>query len=163
MAALEVALDAFGAEHAAIERELLPGLEADDVIFADAELDPALLPAEAAVGLDELRPGGARLVPSARRLEIETRAEALLEGRGRRGKFSHGRPRESAVERWTEFCVCRRGRAPATRRRDRERNNRSRAAEEWRADRRRACERRSAARSARRERRGLFRRRPGRA
>ena len=53
MRALQVALDALRAEHAAVERELLPRLEADDLVVADLELDAALLAAEAAVRLDE--------------------------------------------------------------------------------------------------------------
>ena len=53
MRALQVALHAFGAEHAAVERKLLPRLEADDLVVFDLELDAALLAAEAAVRLDE--------------------------------------------------------------------------------------------------------------
>src|SRR4029453_16120159 len=34
MRALQVALDSLRAEHAAVERELLPGLEADDLVVA---------------------------------------------------------------------------------------------------------------------------------
>ena len=51
MIRLQVALDALGAEHPAIEREILPRLEADHVIFANLQLDAALLPAEAAMRL----------------------------------------------------------------------------------------------------------------
>src|SRR5690606_28852799 len=51
--ALEVALDALRAEHAAIERKLVPGLEADDLVVLDLQLDAALLPAEAAMRLDQ--------------------------------------------------------------------------------------------------------------
>ena len=54
MRALQVALDALGTEHAAIERELVPRLEADDVVTTDLELYAALLTAKAAVGLDQL-------------------------------------------------------------------------------------------------------------
>src|SRR5262249_12296924 len=51
MLVLHVALDAFRAEHAAVERELFPRLEADDLVVLDLELDAALLSAEAAVRL----------------------------------------------------------------------------------------------------------------
>ena len=50
---LQVALDALRAQHAAIERKLLPRLEADDLVVAHLQLNPALLSAEAAVGLDQ--------------------------------------------------------------------------------------------------------------
>ena len=53
MRALQVALDALGAQHAAIERELVPRLEADDLIVLDLELNAALLAAETAMRLDE--------------------------------------------------------------------------------------------------------------
>ena len=53
VAALEVPLDALRAELALVERELVPRLEADDLVVTDLELDPALLPAEAAVGVDD--------------------------------------------------------------------------------------------------------------
>ena len=43
----------FGTEHAAVERELLPRLEADDLIVADLELNTALLAAEAAMRLHQ--------------------------------------------------------------------------------------------------------------
>src|SRR4051812_35930762 len=54
MRALQVALDALGAQHAAVERELFPRLEADDFVVTHLELNAALLAAEAAVRLDEL-------------------------------------------------------------------------------------------------------------
>ena len=53
MVALQVALDALGAEHAVVEGEFLPRLEADHVVVAHLELDAALLAAEAAVRLDQ--------------------------------------------------------------------------------------------------------------
>src|SRR5579875_1942122 len=53
MRALQVAFDAFWAEHAAVKRELLPRLEANDLIPPDLELDAALLSTEAAVRFDE--------------------------------------------------------------------------------------------------------------
>src|SRR5439155_588473 len=51
--ALQVALDALGAEHAAVEGEVLPRLEADDLIALHLQLDAALLAAEAAVRLHQ--------------------------------------------------------------------------------------------------------------
>ena len=62
--ALQVALDALGTEHAVIERELLPRLEADDLVVLDLELDAALLAAEAAMRLDEPIGLGGRVQPS---------------------------------------------------------------------------------------------------
>ena len=53
MIGLQVALHAFRAEHAAIERELFPRLEPDHLVVANLQLNAALLAAEAAVGLDQ--------------------------------------------------------------------------------------------------------------
>jgi hypothetical protein len=53
VAALEVALDPFGAEHATVYRELLPGLETDNGILLHLELDTTLHAAKAAMRLDE--------------------------------------------------------------------------------------------------------------
>ena len=53
MRALQVALHALRAEHAAVEREVLPRLEADHLVVAHLELDAALLAAEAAVRLHQ--------------------------------------------------------------------------------------------------------------
>ena len=69
MASLEVALHALRAQLPFVEGELVPGLEPDDLVVAHLQLDAALLPAEAAVGVDELlvravcitAPGGASL------------------------------------------------------------------------------------------------------
>ena len=75
VAALEVALDALRAQLALVERELVPGLEADDGVVADLQHDPALLAAEAAVGLDhavDVEPG----VPAAGRRLVEVRPVA---------------------------------------------------------------------------------------
>ncbi len=54
MVALQVALDALGAKHAAVERKLLPRLEPGHAVVADLELNAALLAAEAAMGLHQL-------------------------------------------------------------------------------------------------------------
>src|SRR5207247_5707508 len=49
--ALQIALHALGTEHAAVEGEILPGLEAYHLVVLDLELDAALHAAEAAVRL----------------------------------------------------------------------------------------------------------------
>ena len=54
MRSLEVALDAFRAQHPAIEGKLLPRLEADDLVVEHLELNAALLSAETAVRLHQL-------------------------------------------------------------------------------------------------------------
>jgi hypothetical protein len=54
VSALQVTLYALGAEHAAVERELLPRLESGYLVVTDLELNSALLPAETAMGLDQL-------------------------------------------------------------------------------------------------------------
>src|SRR5262249_4909776 len=51
---LQVALHALRAQLALVEGELVPGLEADDLVILHQQLDPALLPAEAAVRLHRL-------------------------------------------------------------------------------------------------------------
>ena len=80
MVALHVALDAFGAKHAAVERKLLPWLEARHAVVADLELNAALLAAEAAVGLYELLALFARLtLPAARRSVIQMGTEAAVQ------------------------------------------------------------------------------------
>ena len=74
MLVLHVALHALGAELALVEGELLPRLEADDLVVLHLELDAALLAAEAAVRLHEpVGLAGAR--PAAGRLAVEMRAE----------------------------------------------------------------------------------------
>jgi hypothetical protein len=49
---LQVTAHPFGAEHAFVDGEVLPGLKADDLVVLDLQLVAALLAAEAAVGLD---------------------------------------------------------------------------------------------------------------
>jgi hypothetical protein len=53
MRALKVPLHALWTEHAAVERELFPGFEANDHVISNLELDPALLAAKAAVRLHQ--------------------------------------------------------------------------------------------------------------
>jgi hypothetical protein len=50
---LKVTLDTLGAEFASVEWELLPRLEANDLIVSDLELDAALLTAKAAMSFDK--------------------------------------------------------------------------------------------------------------
>ncbi len=76
MAALQVALDALRAELALVEREVVPGFEADHFVVVHLQLDAALLTAEAAVRVDDtihLDPG---VPPSGWRL-VEVRAVAV--------------------------------------------------------------------------------------
>ncbi len=78
VAALQVPLDPLRAELALVERELVPGLEAHDLVVADLELDAALLAAEAAVGLHDpvdLEAG----VPATRRGPVQVRPEPFDE------------------------------------------------------------------------------------
>ena len=91
MAALEVALDPFGTEHAAVHRELLPGLETDDRIVLDLELDATLHAAKAAMRLDET----VRLptpLPSTRRGVVEMGTILLRELRERLRRRRHKAP-----------------------------------------------------------------------
>ena len=53
MRALQVAFDALGTEHAAVERKLLPRLKADDFVVFHLQLDAALLSAKAAMRLHQ--------------------------------------------------------------------------------------------------------------
>ena len=78
MAALEVALDPFGTEHATVHRELLPGLEADNCIVLDLELDATLHAAKAAMRFDETVRFPTPL-PSPGRGVVEMRAILLRE------------------------------------------------------------------------------------
>src|SRR5262252_1963746 len=53
MSALQVALHALRTEHAAVERKVLPRLEADDLVVTHLQLNAALLTTEAAMRLDQ--------------------------------------------------------------------------------------------------------------
>src|SRR5262245_30059178 len=88
MRALQVAPHALGTEHALVERELLPRLEAHHLVPPHLELDAALLAAEAAVRLHQ--PVGRvlpLLVVAARRRVVEVRAVAGEELLVRLGTF----------------------------------------------------------------------------
>src|SRR5262245_59482178 len=78
VATLEVALDAFGTEHATVHRELLPGLETNNRIVFDLELDTTLHAAKATMRLDETVRLPA-LLPSPRRgvVEIDRKSTRL--------------------------------------------------------------------------------------
>ena len=88
MRALQVALHALRTEHAAIEREVLPRLEADHLVVADLELNPALLPAEAAMRLHEPIGFDAGRQPHARH-RGQVRSEPFDDAKGIDRNFSH--------------------------------------------------------------------------
>src|SRR5262249_42887407 len=75
---LQVALDALGAQLAAIERKFLPGLEAHHLLILHLQLKAALLAAEAAVRLDDAV-GLADGEPSSGRLVARVRPELFAE------------------------------------------------------------------------------------
>ncbi len=87
--ALEVALHALGAELPLVEGELLPGIEADDLVVLHLELDAALLAAEAAVGLHPLVGRGVG-EPAPRRGQVQVGAELGAELILGEGKRAHG-------------------------------------------------------------------------
>src|SRR5262245_40322328 len=90
MIALHVAFHAFGTEHSAVDWKILPRLEPDHLIFANLELNPALLPAKATVCLYELLRRMARLaLPSARRFVFHVRAIAIKEQRFVKWRLCH--------------------------------------------------------------------------
>jgi len=92
MAALQVTLDALGAEHAAIKRKVLPGFESNQAIVADFELNAALLSAETAVRLHQLLARFVRFaLPSARRLVVQVRTESCAQFLSIR-RLSHALP-----------------------------------------------------------------------
>src|SRR5947209_9313214 len=74
MLVLHVALDPLGAETALIERKFFPGLKADHPVVFHLELNAALLPAEAAVRLDDMVRFNFR-VPAARGNPVQSRPE----------------------------------------------------------------------------------------
>src|SRR4029079_19836647 len=88
MLVLQVPFDALGAELAAVEGEVLPGFEPDDLVLLDLELNAALLAAEATVGLDDPigLPGG---LPSSRGHNIHVRSELCNQVRQRKGRPGH--------------------------------------------------------------------------
>src|ERR1017187_577231 len=95
-AALHIAFDTFGTEHAAVERKLLPWLKSRHAIVADFELNSALLAAEAAMRLYKLLAGFVRLtLPTARRSVIQVRTESAFQFVLGTRQFSHANPPSS--------------------------------------------------------------------
>ncbi len=114
--ALQVAPDALGAQHAAVEGELLPGLEADDLVVAHLELDAALLAAEAAVRLHQPvgRPARLGLEAAGRRIRRVRPVAGHQLGIGL-WRPSQGRtPRAAAAASWRARSACTEGRGPAS-------------------------------------------------
>ena len=90
MVTLQVALDALGAQHSAVERKLLPGLETDDVVVAHFELNSALLAAEAAMGLHQFFGLVAGIsLPASLRHVVQMRAVAAGQLVQRKRRLSH--------------------------------------------------------------------------
>ncbi len=88
MRALQVALYTLGTEHAPIEGEVLPRLKANHLVLADLELNPALLPAEAAMGLHEsIGLDAGRQAHTGHRGEV--RAKLVDDAKGIGRNFSH--------------------------------------------------------------------------
>src|SRR6478609_1669747 len=88
MGPLKVALHALRTEHAAIERELLPRLEANHPVVTHLELNPALLATEAAMGLHEPIRLDAGRQPRARHRR-QVRSEPLDDAKGIARNFGH--------------------------------------------------------------------------
>src|SRR3989442_14595508 len=108
MGTLHVSLHALGAQHAAIERKLLPGLEPDHVVVASLQLNAALLTAETAMSLDKfLRRIGGLVPPADRRLILKMGPEAF-EGFGFVNRRNgHELPLSVEVEPSPATCACR--------------------------------------------------------
>jgi hypothetical protein len=85
---LEVALDALRAELPLVEGELLPRLDADDLLVLHRERHAALLSAEAAVRVHGPVGGAAGSEP-ARRLVVQVRTERIDERLDRARKRRH--------------------------------------------------------------------------
>ena len=88
--ALQVALHTLRTQHAAVEGELFPRFEANHLVVADLELNPALLPAEAAMRLHEPIGLDAGRQPHARH-GGEMRSVALDDAKRIDRNFSHDR------------------------------------------------------------------------
>src|ERR1041385_240444 len=107
MTVLHVALDALGTKHAAIERKLFPRFKADDLVLADLQLNPALLPTKAAVGLEQFFGGmDGFILPPAWRHMLWVRPELLFENFFRSGGLSHGLPLSISSAPAKAICVC---------------------------------------------------------
>src|SRR5262249_8527095 len=76
MAALHIALYAFGTKHAVVERKIFPGLKPNDLVLSNLQLDTALLSTKTAMSLNQLlRRVGRFILPSAGRNIVEMRPE----------------------------------------------------------------------------------------
>src|SRR5581483_11665303 len=148
MAALQVPLHALRTQHAVVERKILPRFESDHAVGAHLELNAALLPAEAAVSLNEFIGWIPRFVaPTAWRDIVEMRTVTVDELVDRRRRFSHATPPESSFVPPKESCACTPGTAPASARPGRKLHNQNRAGAGRRADPPRAAATRNARRS----------------
>src|SRR5512144_1597329 len=88
MLVLHVPLYALRTQLPLVEREVLPRLKAHHLVVADAQLDPALLSAEAAVGLNHLFVL-AGLIPASGRNAVKRRSELVDDGWNINRKFCH--------------------------------------------------------------------------
>ena len=88
MLVLHVALYALRAELATIEGKVFPGLEADNFVVAHAQLNSALLAAEATMRLDQLFVL-AGVSPATWRNRVQGRAELIHQLRNIDGKLRH--------------------------------------------------------------------------
>jgi hypothetical protein len=112
VAALQISLHALRAQHALVERELLPRFEPNHLVVPDFELNATLLPTEAAVRLHQPVGGVlALIVPAALRRGLRVRAELVGEALHTLGGLSHelvGSTGPSAsTAPLTESCACR--------------------------------------------------------
>src|SRR6185312_8355324 len=108
MFALQIAFYSLGTKHPAVERELLPGLEADHplVLFLHLELNAALLAAEAAVRLHQVVRMGGFLAPSAGGRVVQVRPEGGGEFTQRCRRLSHALPPSAAIAPARACCAC---------------------------------------------------------
>src|SRR5215469_11461778 len=114
MAALQIAFHALGTKHSLVKRKILPRLKSDNAVVSDLQLNSALLPTEAAVGLDQFFCGVNRFIlPPTWRLIVEVRPEPLFQRLFGKRDPSHGIPLSVATAQATRIYVCRRGTIPA--------------------------------------------------
>src|SRR5262245_37136792 len=98
MRALQIAFHALRTEHALVEREILPRLKTDDLVVFDLQLNAALLPAETAVGFDDLV-GNAGTGVSRPGADREMRAVAVDDLQGVDWKRCHYLPPSAGASR----------------------------------------------------------------
>src|SRR5206468_3286868 len=125
-------------------------LEADDLVAAHLELNPALLAAETAVRLDEFFRRMARFIPpAAGRHVVQVRAVAVNQCFDRQRSVSHVDPLSFSVAPMRWPCVCRPDKAVASARPGRAPNNQSPTAPAPLSNPPRASARRNALRTGR--------------